>query len=354
MAAPDCIRDRFPRLGSHLPRVHLAELPTPVRQFTVNLASNEHPIAIKYDNLTGSRYGGNKVRKLEYLIAAAREKHHERVATFGAAGSNHALATALYAKARGLDCTCFLSHQSPLPSVAATLNKHIECGTTVVHYGGSREERAETVRQQLAKHPAYLIPPGGSSWLGNMGFVAAALELSDQADRGEFELPDRLYVASGTMGTAVGLAIGLAIAGLDVEVHAVRVSDVSIMNRDKLALLLRETAKKMRRLDDSVPDDLPDRANVRVRDEFFGPGYAEGTDRTFEAIALAEDKFDLVLEPTYTGKAMAALLQDWREDPGFSALYWHTCNSTVLNVPVDAPLEPAALPGEFLRYFRAS
>ena len=351
MAAPDYIRDRFSRLASHLPRVQLTELPTPVRQCGVSLDSNEHAIAIKYDNLTGSRYGGNKVRKLEYLIAAAREKQHSRVATFGAAGSNHALATALYAKAQGLECTCFLSHQSPLPSVAATLNKHIECGTTIVHYGGSRADRAETVRRHLAAYPAYLIPPGGSSWLGNIGFVAAALELADQAGRGDIEMPDKLYVASGTMGTAIGLAIGLTLAGLDVEVQAVRVSDVSIMNREKLALLLRETVKKMRRLDDSVPDDLPDRANIRVRDEFFGPGYAEGTEKTFEAIEFAKNNLDLVLEPTYTGKAMAALLHDWRNDPGISALYWHTCSSTELDVPVDAPLDPASLPGEFLRYF---
>ena len=351
MAAPDYLKDRFPRLGSRLARVHLADLPTPVRQFTVNAESTERPVAIKYDNLTGALYGGNKVRKLEYLFAAAQEKQYKRVATFGAAGSNHALATALYAKAQGLDCTCFLSHQSKLPSVAATLNKHIECGAEIVHYGGTPGERADTVRRHLASRPAYLIPPGGSSWLGNMGFVAAALELAQQVDQGEIKLPDKLYVASGTMGTATGLAIGLAVADLEIEVHAVRVSDVSIMNREKLDQLLQETVKKMRRLDDSVPEDLPDRANICERDEFFGPGYAEGSQQTYDAIAFAKDNLDLVLEPTYTGKAMAALLHDWRNDPGFSALYWHTYNSTPLDVPADAPLDREALPAEFLRYF---
>ena len=96
---------------------------------------------------------------------------------------------------------------------------------------------------------------GGSSWLGNIGFVAAGLELADQIERGEAERPDRLYVGTGTMGTAVGLAIGLAAAGLETEVNAVRVSDVSIMNREKLDRLLRKTVMMMHRLDGSVPED---------------------------------------------------------------------------------------------------
>ncbi len=88
-----------------------------------------------------------------------------------------------------------------------------------------------------------------------------------------------------------------------------------------------------------------------MRDGFFGPGYAQGTDQTYEAIDFARDSLQLALEPTYTGKAMSALLHDWRHDGHFSALFWHTYNSVPLDVPTHEPLDSSAIPGEFLRYF---
>ncbi len=351
MAATDFLKDRFPTLSARLPRIELANLPTPIEARRVDFGSVERPLLIKYDNLTGSLYGGNKLRKLEYLLAIAKKKRRERVATFGAVGSNHALATALHARTCGLECTCFLSHQAKTGDVAATLNKHIECGTELVRYGGSYRTRIDTLRRHLHGRNAWVIPMGGSSWLGNIGFVAAGLELADQLRRESLQTPDRLYVGSGTMGTAVGLAVGLAAADLGTEVHAVRVSDVSIMNRDQLDRLLNKTVYMMRRLDDAVPGDLASRTRIRVRDAFFGPGYAKGTEQTYAAIDFARDSLGLTLEPTYTGKALSALLHDWRNDGEFSALYWHTCNSVPLDVPTHAPLDASAIPAEFLRYF---
>jgi 1-aminocyclopropane-1-carboxylate deaminase/D-cysteine desulfhydrase-like pyridoxal-dependent ACC family enzyme len=353
MADRNFLKDRFPELSSRLPHIELASLPTPVTSHRVDFDASNRQLSIKHDNLTGSIYGGNKLRKLEYILALAKRKRCSRVATFGAAGSNHALATALYARDQGLDCTCFLSHQSKTGEVAATLNKHIECGTEIVRFGGAYSTRIETLRRHLHGRNAWVIPMGGSSWLGNIGFVAAGLELASQVERGEVAAPDCIYVGSGTMGTAVGLAIGLAAAELDTEVHAVRVSDVSIMNREKLDRLLAKTVMMMRRCDETVPADLAVHTNIRIRDDFFGPGYAKGTERTFEAIRFAKEAFDLTLEPTYTGKAMSALLNDWRDAGEFNALYWHTYNSVPLDVPTDKPLDPAALPEEFLRYFES-
>lgn len=351
MRGPDYLREYYPALSSQLPRCELASLPTAVKTHAVNVAGKDHQLSVKYDNLTGNLYGGNKLRKLEYIFAHARAKNCTRIATFGAAGSNHALATALYARQCGFECTCFLAHQAKTTEVAATINKHVENQTELVRYGGTYSHRIDTLRKHLHGRHAWVIPMGGSSWLGNVGFVAAGLELADQVSRGEVSSPDRIYVGAGTMGTAIGIALGLAAAGLATEVHAVRVSDTSIMNRDALNRLLGKTTLMMRRLDDTVPEDLAARANIRVRDEFFGPGYAKGTDATREAIVFADDKLDLTLETTYTGKAMAALLSDWRTEEEFSALYWHTYNSAPLNVPTDKPLDPAAIPAEFLRYF---
>lgn len=355
MSEPDYLQERFPRLSLRLPRCRLASLPTPVRDHYVEFASIARRLSIKYDNLTGDVYGGNKLRKLEYIFPRARARGCTRVATFGAAGSNHALATALYAKQCGFKCTCFLSHQSRTSEVAATINKHVENETELVRFGGTYAKRIETLRTHLHGRRTWVIPMGGSSWLGTIGFVAAGLELAAQVSLGDVSRPDRIYVGAGTMGTAVGIALGLAAANMAIEVHAVRVSDTSIMNRDALNRLLEKTAFMMRRLDNSVPEDLAAQTNIQVRDEFFHPGYAQGTGHTEEAIGFAHNVLDLQLETTYTAKALAALLSDWRASKAdvFSALYWHTWNSTPLDVPTDHPLDPAAIPEEFLRYFGA-
>ena len=353
MSQNDPLKSRFPLLASKLERDHLATLPTPVRDHALEFDSQPRRLLVKYDNLTGDVYGGNKVRKLEYIFPVARSKHCGRIATFGAAGSNHAIATALYARAAGFDCTCFLAHQSKTPLVAATLNQHIQCGSEIVRYGGDYRTRIATLRERLWGREAWVIPMGGSSWLGNIGFVAAGLELADQLDDSGITPPDRIYVGAGTMGTAIGIALGVAAAELRSEVHAVRVSDSSIMNEDRLYRLLRKTADMMHRYDDSVPADLADRARIVIRDEFFAPGYAKGTEATEEAIAFGREALDLKLEVTYTGKALSALLADWRNEQSgdFRALYWHTYNSAPFDVPVEAPLDPAALPEEFLGYF---
>jgi D-cysteine desulfhydrase len=353
MPPPDILKEYLPNVADRLPREALATLPTPVRLHHIRFADTPGRISIKYDNLTGNVYGGNKVRKLEYIFPLARKKRCLRIATFGAAGSNHALATALYARQSGFECTCFLARQATTPLVAATLNQHLLNGTELVHYGGDYRTRIKTLREHLWGRHAWVIPMGGSSWLGTVGFVAAGLELAAQIAGGEIPLPDRLYVGAGTMGTAVGIALGLSLAGLHTEVHAVRVSDVSIMNQRALDTLLKKTARMLRRVDSSVPEDLATRTRIRIRDEFFGPGYAQGTEATARAIAYARDAFDLNLETTYTGKVMSALLDDWRDitSGNLNVLYWHTYNSVLFDVPDDTPVDALAMPEEFLRYF---
>lgn len=353
MPDTDYLQARYPLLGEKLPRMHLANLPTPVGALELDLGSEKRSLSIKYDNLTGSIYGGNKVRKLEYIFPQALAKGCKRIATFGATGSNHALATALYARHAGFECTCFLSHQAKTALVASTLNKHLQNHTDLVRYGGAYKSRIKTLRDNLWGKGAWVIPMGGSSWLGTVGFVAAGLELAAQIENREIPLPDRLYVGSGTMGTAVGLALGLAIAGLETEVHAVRVSDTSIANEKAMWSLLHKTVAMLRRLDSSVPVELAARANLRMRHGFFGPGYARGTTATDEAIEIAKSELGITLESTYTGKTMAALLAAMRESGAgdLNFLYWHTYNSVPLDVPTDRPLDEEALPAEFLRYF---
>jgi D-cysteine desulfhydrase len=229
---------------------------------------------------------------------------------------------------------------------------HLKLGTSLVRYGGAYEKRVQILRQHLWGRNPWVVPIGGTSWLGAFGFVAAGIELAEQIADGELPEPGRLYIATGTMGTAAGLALGLALAGLKTEVHAVRVSDTRICNAEALMRLLRKTARMMHRLDRALPRNLAERSNVILRHEFFAGGYARADDRTEAAIRIAGDELDLQLEGTYTGKAMAALINDLSlahaADGPF--LFWNTFNSAPLPVDRSASIDRSALPEEFLRY----
>lgn len=349
----DYLANAFPRLAQRLAKVPLANLPTPVAEKSLRTDAGLQSVSIKYDNLTGELYGGNKVRKLEYIFRRAADKQALRLATFGTVASNHALATALYASRSGFECTCFLSHQSRTANAPRVLNMHLQNETEIVRFGGNRSSRVATMRKYLLGRRAWVIPMGGSSWLGAVGFVNAGLELGEQIAAGEIPMPARLYVATGTMATAAGLALGLALHQLPTQVHAIRVTHEHIANRIAMQRLLAKTTAMLHRFDPSVPADLALRAKLIFRDEFFGDGYARSNERTDRAIEMARNELALSLESTYTGKAMAALLHDLEQPnaAGQQVLFWNTYNSRPLPVGIDRPADSTGLPDEFLRYF---
>lgn len=347
----DRLSVRLPRLAAKYPPVLLATLPTPVTAHELRIASALHPLAVKHDELSGPVYGGNKVRKLEYLLQWALERGATRVATYGAAGSNHALATALYARRTGLDCTCLLSQQPVRPGIDRKLLAHQLNGTEIIRFGGSRSARVALQRRCLQGRNLALIPMGGSNWRGILGFVSAALELTEQCRSGAIAVPGEVYVATGTLGTAAGLALGFALAGLDLEVRAIRVTDSRFANAAALRRLLQKTAALMRRYDESVPADLADRCRIVLRGEFFGQGYGVSDAATERAIALAAAQLGVTLEPTYSGKAMAALCHDLRAGTAVRPLFWNTANAVPLDLPAEARPDFTRLPADFARYF---
>ncbi len=343
----------LPGLADRVPHLQLADLPTPVSTHGVTRNAHSLSISVKHDERSGSLYGGNKVRKLEYLLARAKEKDAPRVATYGAAGSNHALATALYARQAGFECTCLLSHQPPAPSIGQKLLAHQAAGTEIVRFGGTRPRRVAIQREYLRGRGLSLIPMGGTSWVGSLGFVNAGLELAAQIEDGAVGAPERLYVALGTMGTAAGLALGLALAGQSIDVHAVRVTDPRFGNEPGLRHLLRKTAMLMRRYDSRVPADLAARARVVFRDDFYGEGYGRRNAATDAAIAFAGDALGIRLDSTYSGKAMAALLADVDAGSTTAPMFWNTYNAVPLDIPAGMKPDFTVLPDEFERYFPA-
>lgn len=334
-------------------RVPLAQLPTPVRACRVSPARAGRTLYVKMDNLTSAAYGGNKVRKLEYILPRAKRRRCRRIATFGTAGSHHALATAIFARELGYLCTCFLSPQRNTPETADILAAHVAVGTRLVPFVGTYGERLEVLRRQLWGEAALVVAPGGSSWHGTYGFVQAARELAAQVEAGELPEPERLYVATGTMGSAAGLALGMALAGLATELHAVRVSPSWLCNEQSLRRTMEKACGMLRHYDPSIPGDLPNRSNIRLRHEFFAGGYAHTDAVTDHAIDVAREELGLALEATYTGKAMAALLADLsgRDTGKRHWLFWNTYSSAPLPGHGGAAVDPATLPAAFRRYF---
>ena len=348
----DALAKAYPRLGERLQKVRLAELPTPVLLKEVATPSGVRSIAVKRDDLTNSLYGGNKVRKLEYIFERALERKATRVATFGAAGSNHALATAILANDIGLECTCFLAHQRRTPKVPYTLNMHRRLGTEIVRYGKS-VDTLPLFREFLQHRNAWVVPLGGSSWLGVTGFVNAGLELAEQIATGDIPCPARIYIANGTMGSVAGLLLGLAAAEIPTQVHAVRVADNRFTNRAILDRLMRKTAILLNRFDPTFDAGMADRTHLEWRGDFFADGYAVFDDNTANAVSFASGELGLNLETTYTGKAMAALLYDVQqpEYQGETYLFWNTHSSSKLPVSGDEPDTLRNIPEDFRRYY---
>ena len=341
------LADHFPGTAG-LPRVELVDAPTPVEDGSALLPSDEDlsigSLWVKRDDMTSARYGGNKVRKLELLLGEAIAEGRRAVITFGAYGSNHALATAVYASALGLEPHVVLSPQAPGPFAARTLRAHAGIGTklhVVEGWDGKRAaveaKRALTERDGIAPS---IIPMGGTSPLGALGYVNAALELL-----GQRSAPNRVYVAGGTLGTAIGLAVGFAAAGAPTKVIAVRVTPDEIAFDAFAETLAAETIALLRSLDSGFPDLRFRDLAFELRHEWFEPGYGIVTPETTEAVAFASAG-GVKLETTYTGKAFAAMLGDARNGKigaTESVVFWDTYNSAPMPPAGDDALLPEVL-----------
>jgi D-cysteine desulfhydrase len=347
----DYLGNAYPTLAGKLRKSPFASLPTPISHHEVQLSAGWRSITVKHDDQTSPIYGGNKIRKLEYIFQRAKERGAKRVATFGAAGSNHALATAIFAKELGFGCTCFLAHQKRTPNISQTLNMHLELGTELVRYGGGTDH-LQLFRRYLQNRKTWVIPLGGTCWLGVVGFINAGLELAAQINSGELATPGRIYMANGTMGSVAGLALGLALADLPSEIHAVRVADNRFVKHEVLNKLMKKTTMLLNRLDPEIPSDLANATSIVWRDDFYAGGYAVADKATDDAVSFAKDNLGLTLETTYTGKAMAALLHDLESgEANTPDLFWNTYNCRPL--PPCASPHPSRqkMPGEFKRYF---
>lgn len=314
---------RYGGVSRHIARLPIGDYPTPLQ----TLGREDAGLWIKRDDQTHMLYGGNKVRKLEYLLGDALTRGCDSVVTFGGVGSNHALATALHAKTVGLDCTCMLMRQRPTDFIETTLRRHQSNATLLQASASSRRERVAQMRdlRSQSDQPLAVVPLGGTSPLGSIGYVNAAFELATQWRQPA--PPERIYVASGTMGTAAGLAVGLDLLGWPTEVIAARVVVASQCNDAAMNRLCNKISRRLSMADPRIPYREGISKRVTIRTEYLGEDYAHATDASCAAVNRTAAEWALPLETTYTGKAMACLFDDL--DGGQQNgdwLFWHTYN----------------------------
>ena len=327
------LHDRFAGTRA-LAHVALASLPTPVEpapELARLLGLNS--LFIKRDDVSAEAYGGNKVRKLEFLLGQALAERRKSVLTFGARGSNHVRATAVYGKQLGLRIHAVLTPQPETSYLEANLAADRAAGATLYFADAMPEafQRSADLQIEITRDDGIaplVIPFGGTSPRGTIGFVNAALELVAQIERGELPRPDVVYVPLGSMGTASGLAIGFAALGLPIQVVGVRVISAAIANLDLARLVVAQAVALLHESDPDFPRLEPQKVNLHVRDGFLGDGYAKPTAEAREAVDLAA-AHGLHLETTYTGRALAALVADARAGrlTGKTALFWNTYSS---------------------------
>jgi len=317
-----------------IPRVEITHAPTPLEfepRLSAQLGCN---LFVKRDDCTGLAGGGNKTRKLEFLLADARQQGADSLVTIGGLQSNHARQTAAAAAKFGFSCELVLEDVSGTPKSDYYYNGNVLLDTllgAVIHrldIGGDCDVYTELLIDKLkteGRRP-YLIPPGGSNALGSLGYVRCANEILQQIADRDIAI-DQIVLATGSAGTQAGILAGLIAAKVDIPVLGITVSQSSTDQQLLVETLLRQTLIKL--------DLDPDRAEGRVfaNGDYYGAGYGISTAPMISAIKCCAQLEGLLLDPVYTGKAMAGLMDLCAQgliEAGSNQLFIHTGGSAGL------------------------
>jgi D-cysteine desulfhydrase len=311
-----------------IPRLHFAHLPTPIEPLprlgrTLRQAQgdalNLPRLLVKRDDQTGLAFGGNKTRKLEFLVAEAQAQNARTLITAGAVQSNHCRQTAAAAARFGFDCILVLTGEPPERSSANLLLDSL-LGAKVVWAGG-RENRERVLAEAFeqakteGKQP-YLVPYGGSNTTGALGIVYAMEEFLKQGEKADW-----IVFASSSGGTQAGLTLGARLFGYTGRLLGISVDEPRKRLQVRAAGLASDTSEKFGKRIEFSPEE------ILVNDDYCQAGYGVLTGAEREAIRLFAQTEGLLLDPVYTGRAAAGLIDLARK--GFfkkeeSVLFWHT------------------------------
>jgi len=277
-------------------------------------------ILVKRDDAIPFGFGGNKIRKLRYVLAPLVTGGADTVITCGGVQSNHARATAAASAAVGLDCHIVVNGQAPeQPTANALLNQLL--GATLEYVAGREDrvpamERAAERLRHAGRRPA-IVPLGASTPLGALGYAAAIGELLAQGPA-----PDVIVHACSSGGTSAGILAGCHLHDLPTRVIGFSADDPPPSVERQVRAIMRGVGPLL-----GLDADAFDRVTVEVDDSFVGPGYGQATPASRDAQSAAARTGALFVDHTYTAKALAGLIaycRDGRIDPDATVLFWHT------------------------------
>jgi len=355
----ECILfEKYPNLKKGIAWECLGNFPTPVRKLErLGKEINYRNIWIKDDGKSSEHYGGNKVRKLEFILPDALRKRKKTIMTYGGIGTNHGLATTIHGSRLGLKTILVLVDQPVTDHVQENLLLFRHYGAEICYARDRFGATLNSIRYFLTKPGVYYLPPGGSSPLGALGFVAAAFELKKQVDAGEIPEPKYIFVALGSKGTMAGLVVGCRLAGLSSTVIGVRVAYTWLANEEATADLANKALNLMRRYDKTVPAIEFSQKDIQVLHDFCGEGYGFPTAEGRDALELLKKTEDVKLDLTYTGKTFAALLdfvKAHKELNDAPIVFWHTYNSVDLTTIIKQDHDYRKLPKSFHKFFETN
>ncbi len=310
---------------SPFPRLKIAHLPTPIESLPrLSTALGGPRLLVKRDDQTGLAFGGNKTRKLEFLLAEAKANGAKTLITAGAVQSNHCRQTAAAAARHGFDCILVLAGEPPEhPSANYLLDQLL--GVEIV-WGGweTRHQDLQDAFDQAweAGRRPYLVPYGGSSPTGAASYAYAIQEMLAQDIQ-----PDWVVFASSSGGTQAGMVAGARLFGFDGKILGISIDPPEEDLKSRVAALASEVAD---RLGSAITFDAGD---VLVNAEYAAPGYGVMTERESEAVRLFAKTEGLLLDPVYTGRAAAGMIDLIRKgffQPDETVLFWHTGGTPAL------------------------
>lgn len=297
-------------LLSRFPRVSLAHLPTPLEHLPRLSDHLGGPnIYVKRDDCTGLGTGGNKTRKLEFLMADAQDKGADVIITQGAVQSNHARQTAAAACKLGMACELIFekrvidASEAYLQSGNVLLDRIYGANIRDVAKGTDMDAEMEALAETLrgnGKTP-YIIPGGGSNPIGALGYVGCALEFMDQANSGGLVI-DHVVHATGSAGTQAGLAVGLKATSSGIPLLGIGVNAPKDVQEEKVWKLAQETAEFV-----GAPGCV-EREDIVANCDYVGDGYGLTTQSMNDAVMLLARKEGMLFDPVYSGKGLAGMI----------------------------------------------
>lgn len=303
-----------------IPRIRFAHLPTPVEELTrLSARLNGPKILVKRDDQTGLAFGGNKTRKLEFLVAEAQAQGASALVSAGALQSNHCRQTAAAAAKFGLGCVLVLTGTRP-PTASANLMLDELFGARIVTVP-DRADRERVLRQtfeELAEQgeKPYLVPYGGSSPTGALGYAFAMEEFMKQGVEADW-----IVFGTSSGGTHAGLVLGQRAFGFPGKVLGISIDESEAWLKERVSALASEASERIGARIGFGPDDILANAN------YCKAGYGVLTEAELEALRIFAETEGLLLDPVYTGRAAAGLIDLIRKGEfqrGETVLFWHT------------------------------